>query len=92
MNNSQLIDALSHKTLDVSTKKGLKEAVEAVFTTIEETLKSGEDVAINGFGKFKIKDRPARQGRNPATGASVEIAASRKVSFTPSKTMKDGMN
>jgi DNA-binding protein HU-beta len=49
-------------------------------------------VSLNGFGKFKVKDSPAREGRNPATGATLQIAASKKLTFTPAKAVKDTLN
>ena len=56
-----------------------------------EAAKKGEEVNLLGFGKFKVKENPARQGRNPATGATIEIAASRKLGFTPAKQVKDAL-
>lgn len=52
-------------------------------------LAKGEDVSVPGFGKFAVKDRPERQGRNPATGETMTIAASRKLSFTAAKELKN---
>ena len=52
----------------------------------------GEDISISGFGKFKVKDSPAREGRNPANGQTIQIAASRKLTFTPAKAVKDQLN
>ena len=58
---------------------------------IVNAAKKGEEVNLAGFGKFKVKDSPARQGRNPATGEAIEIAASRKLGFTPAKQVKDAL-
>ena len=66
-----------------------KAAVAAVFDQIAGAAAKGEDVSIAGFGKFAVKDRPERQGRNPSTGEAMTIAASKKVSFTPAKGLKD---
>lgn len=66
-----------------------KVAVLAVFEAIRNAAAKGEEVAIPGFGKFSVKDRPERQGRNPATGEAITIAAAKKVSFTPAKGLKD---
>ena len=66
-----------------------KAAITAVFEQIAGVAAKGEEVSIPGFGKFAVKDRPERQGRNPATGAAMTIAASKKVSFTPAKGLKD---
>ncbi len=72
-------------------KSAAKKAVEAVLTGIVDAAKKGEEVNLTGFGKFKVKESPARQGRNPATGAAIEIAASRKIGFTPAKQVKDAI-
>lgn len=66
-----------------------KAAVAAVFEQIAGAAAKGEDVSIAGFGKFAVKDRPERQGRNPSTGEAMTIAASKKMSFTPAKGLKD---
>jgi DNA-binding protein HU-beta len=60
-------------------KSTAKEAVEAMLIGIVEAAKQGDQVSLSGFGKFKVKESPARQGRNPATGEAIEIAASRKL-------------
>ncbi len=80
----------------VAAKAGLekaqaKKALEAVIAGIVDAAKKGEEVNLVGFGKFKVKDSPARQGRNPATGESIEIAASRKLGFSPAKQVKDAL-
>lgn len=74
------------------TKAQAKTIVEAVFKEITNAAASGAETSIPGFGKFKVKDTPAREGRNPATGASIQIAASKKLTFTPAKTIKDALN
>ncbi len=66
-----------------------KKVIAAVFDQIADAAARGEEVSINGFGKFSVKDRPERQGRNPATGEAMTIAASKKVSFTAAKGLKD---
>jgi DNA-binding protein HU-beta len=66
-----------------------KKAVEAVCAGIVEAAKKGEEVSLPSFGKFKIKESAARQGRNPSTGEPIEIAASRKLGFSPAKHVKD---
>ena len=73
-------------------KKAAKAVVEAVFAAMTEAAKAGEEVSIPGFGKFKVASREARSGRNPATGETIQIAASKKLAFTPAKQLKDGMN
>lgn len=66
-----------------------KKAITAVFDQIAAAAAKGEEVSINGFGKFTVKDRPEREGRNPSTGESMTIAASKKVAFTAAKGLKD---
>ncbi len=66
-----------------------KKMIAAVFDQIAAAAANGEDVSINGFGKFTVKDRPEREGRNPATGATMTISASKKVTFTAAKGLKD---
>lgn len=87
MNNSDLIDSVAGIT--GSTKADAKKHIDAVVSAISTSLAAGNEVALNGFGKFKIKDSPAREGRNPATGESIQIAASKNVKFAASKTLKD---
>jgi DNA-binding protein HU-beta len=90
MNNSDLADriAASH---DVS-KADARKLVDGVFAAIVEAAVAGDEIAINGFGKFKVKDSPAREGRNPATGEAMQIAASKKLGFAPAKAVKDKLN
>jgi DNA-binding protein HU-beta len=86
---SELID---HVAREAAMEKGAaKRAVEALLTGIVEAAKTGDAVNLHGFGTFKVKHSPARQGRNPATGATIEIAASRKLGFTPAKPVKDAL-
>lgn len=90
MNNSEISDRIaSDHQLD---KTDARKIVDAVFAAIGEAAARGEEVAIAGFGKFKVIDRPERDGRNPSTGATIKIAASKKLSFTPAKAIKDRLN
>lgn len=90
MNNSDLADRLA---ADLAlTKADARKYVDAVFAAITEAAAAGEEVALNGFGKFKVKDQPAREGRNPSTGATIQIAASKKLGFAPAKAVKDKLN
>ncbi len=73
-------------------KAEAKRMVETVLSTIAHTAGQGEEVSLGGFGKFKVNERAARQGRNPATGATIEIGASRKLGFTPAKQVRDRLN
>ena len=74
------------------TKTAAKAAVEDVLKGIAEAAVKGEEVSLNGFGKFKVQDKPEREGRNPSTGAPMKIAASKKVVFQPAKALKDAVN
>jgi DNA-binding protein HU-beta len=74
------------------TKADAKKAVDGVFAAIIAAAAKGEEISIAGFGKFKVKDSPAREGRNPATGAALQIAASRKLGFSAAKAVKDRLN
>lgn len=85
-------DLIEHVASAAGVEKDMaKQAVEAVFAGIIDAAKKGEEINLPGFGKFKVKDSPARQGRNPATGATIEIAASRKLGFSPAKQVKDAL-
>src|SRR3954466_7846071 len=70
-------------------KSAAKEAVEAMLTGIIDAAKQGDEINLSGFGKFKVRNSPARRGRTPATGETIEIAASRKLGFAPAKQVKD---
>ncbi|MDA9537449.1 histidyl-tRNA synthetase [Bradyrhizobium sp. CCBAU 21362] len=74
------------------TKTQAKAIVDGVFKAIADAAVSGSETSIPGFGKFKVKDTPAREGRNPSTGATIAIAASKKLTFTPAKAIKDVLN
>ena len=90
MNNADLAEALA-ETLG-TTKTDARKAVDAVFAAIADAAAKGEEVSLNGFGKFKVKASAAREGRNPATGAMIKIAASNKLTFSPAKAVKDRLN
>ena len=62
-----------------------------VFGTVVDHLKAGDRVRIGGLGIIEVKDRPARMGRNPATGAPIQIKASRKIAFRAAKELKDSI-
>ncbi len=90
MNNSDLADRIAANH-DVS-KADARKLVDGVFAAIVEAAVGGDEIAITGFGKFKVKDSPAREGRNPATGEAMQIAASKKLGFAPAKAVKDKLN
>jgi DNA-binding protein HU-beta len=69
-----------------------KKAVDAVVDSITETLSSGGEVAISGFGKFSVSDRAARQGVNPATGEKIQIKASKAAKFSAASGLKNTLN
>ena len=73
------------------TKKDATASVDAVFASIEEALKNGEKVQLIGFGNFEVRDRAARKGRNPQTGAEIEIPASKVPAFKPGKALKEAV-
>ena len=82
MNTSELIEKIeSDNSL---TKTAAKTIVDGVLNAIADAAAAGDEVNFPGFGKFKVKESPAREGRNPSTGATVQIAASKKVSFCAS--------
>ncbi len=90
MNKTQLIDAVASAT---GLKKTQAEAaVNAVTSSIADALKAGDKVQLIGFGTFEVKNRSARQGRNPRTGETLTIAASKHPTFTAGKALKDSIN
>ena len=90
MNKTELIDAIA-ETADLP-KASAGRALDAVLDSITDQLKAGEQVALVGFGTFTVKHRNARTGRNPQTGAPIEIKASRVASFKAGKALKDSVN
>jgi DNA-binding protein HU-beta len=90
VNKTELIDHVA--TATGTGKKEAEEAVEAVISGIMDTVKKGEDVSVFGFGKFSPKANAARTGRNPQTGASIKIAASKSVKFAPAQGFKTALN
>lgn len=74
------------------TKKDAERLVEIVFESIIETLNAGEKIELRGFGSFRVRERGARRGRNPKTGAPVDIAAKRIPYFKPGKELKELIN
>ncbi len=90
MNKTELVKAVAEKAELTQSVAG--EAVNAVIEVIVEALANGEEVAVPGFGAFKVIDRAARTARNPQTGEAIEIAASKAVAFKVSKTLKEKLN
>lgn len=90
MNRKELIDALAAKT--GSTKTDADKNIAALLEIISETLGKGDSLALVGFGTFEVRERAARTGRNPATGAQLNIAASKTPAFKPGATLKAAVN
>ncbi len=90
MNKSELVDAIASGA-DIS-KASAGRALDTMVDTITESLKKGDPVALVGFGTFSVKDRAARQGRNPQTGATIQIPAARVPGFKAGKGLKDAVN
>jgi DNA-binding protein HU-beta len=90
VNNNELAENLAAG--QGVTKADARKLVDAVFAAIADTAADGHEIAINGFGKFKVKATPERQGRNPANGETITIKASKKLVFTPAKAVKDKLN
>lgn len=90
MNKAELIEAVSAQAS--IEKADAARAVDAVFDAITGALKSGDTVALVGFGTFNVKARAARAGRNPRTGETIEIAASKVPGFKAGKGLRDAVN
>ena len=89
MTKKELVAAMAEKT--EQTKKDTEIMLNTLIDVISEALSNGEEVAIAGLGKFEVRERAARTGRNPKTGESIEIAASKAPVFKASKTLKDAV-
>lgn len=90
MTKADIIERVAEKC-DI-TKKEAIDMVESVFSILKNTLESGEDIKISGFGKFEVKSKQARRGRNPQTGDDITIAARRILTFKPSTILKSSIN
>ena len=88
MNKGDLINEVAKV---VSTKKEAQSAVECVISSITKAMKKGEDVALTGFGSFKVVRRKARKGRNPYTGEVIQIKASKAPKFAPGKALREAV-
>lgn len=89
MNKAELVSMVADKAS--LSKKDAEKAVAAVFDSIQESLTAGEKVQLVGFGTFEIRERGARTGRNPRSGATIEIPASKVPAFKPGKALKDAV-
>ena len=90
MNQAELSDRVA-TSLGLSKAEG-KKAVDAVIAAIADAAANGDEVSISGFGKFKVSTSAAREGRNPATGEPMQIAAKKKLGFSAAKAVKDRLN
>lgn len=90
MNKTELIDAVADSA-DLS-KADATRAVDAVVDNITETLRKGDSVTLVGFGTFEVRERAARTGRNPQTGETIQIKASKAPAFKAGKAFKDAVN
>ena len=90
MNKQELIDAVASEA--GMSKSAAAETIDAVFDTIAKAVAGGDAVQLIGFGSFGSGERAARTGRNPQTGATIEIAAAKTVKFTAGKAFKDAVN
>ena len=90
MNKSELIEAIA-QTADVP-KAQASRVLDAMTSVVGDALAQGGQVSLVGFGTFMVRERPARSGRNPRTGESIKIAASRTPSFKAGKALKDRVN
>ena len=89
MNKTELVEQIAQKA-ELS-RRDAEQAVDAALRTIEEQLARGGEITLTGFGKFHVAERGARQGRNPQTGAPIQIAASRVPRFSAGSKLKESV-
>lgn len=90
MNKTELVAAIAEKAQ--ITRKDADAALKAFTDVVSDELKEGEKIQLVGFGTFEVSERPAREGRNPRTGETMTIAASKQPKFKPGKALKDAIN
>jgi DNA-binding protein HU-beta len=90
MNKSELINSVSEKS--GLTKADTERAFKAFVETITDAMSKGDSISLIGFGTFLVRDRKARTGRNPRTGETIKIAASKIPAFKAGKALKDAVN
>ena len=90
MNKVELISAMAEES-GIS-KKDTEKVLNAFVNTVTKAMKSGDKIQLIGFGTFEVTERPAREGRNPQTGKTVKIAASKAPKFKAGKALKDSLN
>lgn len=89
MKHTELVDQIA-QNLDVS-KREAADVIGTVFSALTTAAVKDGEVAVSGFGKFVVRTRPAREGRNPATGETIQLAESRSLGFTPAKAVKEAL-
>ena len=89
MNKNEFVAAIAEKS--GLTKKDAEAALNACTAVVTDALKAGDSVQLIGFGTFEVRERAARQGRNPHTGETIEIAAAKVPAFKPGKALKDAL-
>lgn len=90
MNKAELVDQIA-EAADIS-KASAARALDAALQSITDSLINAEPVSLVGFGTFTVRERSARQGRNPQTGATIQIAAAKVPAFKPGKALKEALN
>lgn len=90
MNTADLIERVAAEH-DIA-KEHARKILDSAFDAIAAAVSAGEEVTLAGFGRFKVTDRAERQGRNPATGETMTIPASKKLAFTAAKNIRDALN
>ncbi len=90
MNKAELVSSVAEKA--EVTKKDAERVITAVFDAVEEALAKGDKVQLVGFGTFEVRDRAARTGRNPQTGAEIQISATRVPAFRAGKALRDAID
>ena len=90
MNKTELVNVVAAET--GAQKKAVDAVITATFKAITDALKEGDKVSLIGFGTFEVKEAAEREGRNPKTGETIKIAASKRPAFTASKVLKDEVN
>ena len=91
MTKADLIERIKEKA-QLSTKAEATKALDAIIDVIQDGLAKGEDITFTGFGSFKVVERAARTGRNPQTGAQIQIPSAKVVKFSAGKFLKDAVN
>ena len=90
MNKGELVASIADKA-DI-TQSQAESALSATLESIQDALKSGDSVSLVGFGTFSANERPAREGRNPRTGETIQIAAKTVAKFKPGKKLSESLN